>query len=83
MKVTVKLAGLITGHLPAGSSGNQAEIEIAEGATVSALMAQLGLPGEGSYLVIVDDETVPKARRGTHSLTDGASVAIVPPLKGG
>lgn len=83
MKVTVRLAGMITGHLPEGSTGDRAEIELAEGATVSALMARLGIPEEGTYLVIVDDVTVPRAVRGTYGLVDGASVAIVPPLKGG
>lgn len=83
MKVTVRLAGLITGHLPAGSTGDQAEIELADGATVAGLMAQLGIPEEGTYLVIVDDVTVPRAGRETYGLADGASVAIVPPLKGG
>lgn len=83
MKVTVRLAGMITGHLPAGSTGDQAEIELVEGATVTALMAQLGLPENGIYLVIVDDETVPKAARGAHVLANGATIAIVPPLKGG
>ena len=47
MKITVKTAGNLGKYLPAGSTGNLAKLEVAEGATPADVMSQLGLP-EGS-----------------------------------
>jgi thiamine biosynthesis protein ThiS len=81
MKVTVKMSGLIARYVPGSAEGT--EISLLEGATISSLMTRLGLPGDQTYLVIVNDSTIPKDRRSTHKLSDGDRVAIVPPLKGG
>lgn len=81
MKVTVKMSGLIARYVPGSAEG--AEVDLLEDATVSGLMTRLGLPGDQTYLVIVNDSTVPKDKRATHKLADGDRIAIVPPLKGG
>jgi thiamine biosynthesis protein ThiS len=75
------MSGLIAKLVPGSQDG--AEISLSEDATVSSLMAQLALPGNETYLVIVNDSTVPKDKRATHELSDGDRVSIVPPLKGG
>jgi sulfur carrier protein ThiS len=46
-------------------------------------MAQLGLPLEDSYLVILNGENLPKSERAERSLTEDDFLAIMPPLKGG
>ena len=81
MKVTVKMSGMIAKIVPGSAEG--IEVKLLEGATLSSLMTQLGLPGNETYLVIVNDSTVPKDRRATHKLSEGDRIAIVPPLKGG
>lgn len=81
MKVTVKMSGLIAKFVP--GSGDGVEVSLVDGATVTTVMTRLGLPGNETYLVIVNDSTVPKDKRATHKLSDGDRVAIVPPLKGG
>ncbi|MCK5273298.1 MAG: MoaD/ThiS family protein [Alphaproteobacteria bacterium] len=81
MKVTVKMSGMIARIVPGSADG--IEVKLLDGATVSSLMTRLGLPGNETYLVIVNDSTVAKDRRGTHKLSDGDRIAIVPPLKGG
>lgn len=81
MIVTVKMSGLIAKLVPGSASG--VEIDLADGSTVSSLMAKLGLPSSETYLVIANDTTVPKDKRSDHKLSNGDRVAIVPPLKGG
>ncbi len=83
MKITVKTAGTLGKYLPAGASGNLAEVEVPEGATPAAVMAQLGFPPESSYLVILNGATVPKAERPTRQLAEGDKLSLMPPLKGG
>ena len=82
MKISLKTAGNLGRYLPAGSRGNLAELEVAEGATPSDVMAQLGLPG-GSYLVVLNGENVPKAERASRRLARGDKLSVMPPLKGG
>ena len=75
-------AGMISGEVM-NKSADGIEVDIPNKATVKDLMTKLGLPGSETYLVIVNDGTVPKAKRAEHNLSDGDRVAIVPPLKGG
>ncbi len=83
MKLAVRTGGLLGKYLPAGSARNSAEIELPEGTTAAALIARLGMPPEGSYLVIHNGNAVPKAARAACTLADGDELAIMPPLKGG
>jgi len=83
VKITVKTSGLLGQYLPAGGARNEAEIEVAEGITPQGVIDKLGMPPDGSYLVIRNGETVPKAARTTVRLQAGDTLAIVPPLKGG
>jgi len=81
MKVTVKMSGLIARQVPGSAEGT--EMRLLDGTTISGLMARLGLPGNETYLVIVNDSTVANDRRASHVLSDGDRISIVPPLKGG
>lgn len=83
MKITVKTSGLLGKYLPGGDGGNEAQIEVEEEITPQGVIETLGMPPEGSYLVIRNGETVPKAARETVHLQAGDTLAIVPPLKGG
>ena len=83
MKITLTTAGILADHLPEGAQNNQVEIELAEGTTPVDVMEQLGMPRDDFYLVIVNDEVVPKSMRGHTKLHDGDELGIFPPLKGG
>ena len=83
MRILVKTGGLLGKYLPRGSTENHAEIEVPEGATPLDVIAQLGMPGDGSYLVIHNGSAVPKAERGSRALAADDKLAIMPPLKGG
>ncbi len=83
MKLAIRTGGLLGKYLPEGSARNAAEIELPEGTTAAGVLARLGMPPEGSYLVIHNGAAVPRDARATCQLADGAELAIMPPLKGG
>lgn len=83
MIIALKMSGLLTRYLPADAKDGRADIELPEGTTVAGLLRQLGIPGEGSYLIVVNDSTIPRDKRDGHVLSAGDAVAIVPPLRGG
>ena len=83
MKITVRTAGLLGKYLPPGSAANTAEIEVADGAAPSEVIAHLGMPADASYLVTLNGESVPRAERASRRLAADDRLAIMPPLKGG
>lgn len=83
MRIAFKTAGILVKYLPAGSKDRRAALEVPPGATPFDVIKQLGMPEDGSYLVIHNGASVPKAERASLSLADGDSLSIMPPLKGG
>lgn len=83
MRITVRASGLLVRYLPENARGKEAELEVPEGATPAQVVAQLGMPAERRYLVIRNGTAVPRAEHDTLALSDGDTLAIVPPLKGG
>lgn len=73
VRVEVRLKGSLADRFPDGRT----EVEVAEGATVEALVGALGLP-RASYVFAVNGAAV----RG-HALRDGDRVQIYPPMAGG
>ena len=71
----------VTGHLIDLCSVD--EVELPEGASVSAEEVALGIPLEQLGLVSVDGQAVSKARRDSTSLTDGNEMVVMAPLTGG
>ena len=83
MKIQFKTGGLFVEHLPAGSIGNTAELELPEDATPMDVMRQLGMPMDENYLVSLNGEVVVISERDTRMLAENDHLAIMPPLKGG
>ncbi len=83
MKIQFKTGGLFVEHLPAGSTGNTAELEVSENATPVDVMRQLGMPLEENYLVSLNGEVVVISERDRQVLLENDHLAIMPPLKGG
>ncbi len=83
MRITFKTAGIMAKYLPDGARNNVAEIEVASGATPLDVMAQLGIPPNGVYLVTHNGMAVPTAERPGLTLAENDTLAIMPPLKGG
>jgi sulfur carrier protein ThiS len=83
MRIQFKTGGLFVEHLPAGSTGNTAELDVPEGATPMAVMRQLGMPMDENYLVSLNGEVVVISERDSRVLTENDHLAVMPPLKGG
>ena len=83
MRITVKTAGLLGQHLPPGSERNRAVLDIAEDASPIDVMRLLGMPEEDSYLIMLNEEVVPTAKRPETKLSENDELGIFPPLKGG
>ena len=83
MRIQFKTGGLFVEHLPAGSTGNTAELQVPEGATPMDVMRQLGMPADENYLVSLNGEVVVISERDTRVLAENDHLAIMPPLKGG
>ena len=84
MRVSVKASGLYAKSLPSeGREGNVAPLDIAEGTTALDVLDRLGLARDGSYLMILNGQTLPKSERGERALDEDDLLAIMPPLKGG
>jgi molybdopterin converting factor small subunit len=82
VKVKVRLFGEFRDHLPEGSTGGSAIIELPDGATAFTLVERLGLPyeaEEGVLAVAVNDEVTDLRA----PLADGDIVSMFPPLAGG
>ncbi|GMQ76093.1 MAG: hypothetical protein BMS9Abin01_1357 [Gammaproteobacteria bacterium] len=83
MKIQFKTGGLFVEHLPAGSSGGMAELEVPDGATPTDVMRQLGMPLDENYLVSLNGAVVVTSERDTRVLAENDQLAVMPPLKGG
>ncbi len=83
VRIQFKTGGLFVEHLPAGSTGNMAELDVPEGATPMAVMRQLGMPMDENYLVSLNGEVVVISERDSRVLTENDHLAVMPPLKGG
>jgi sulfur carrier protein ThiS len=83
MKIQFKTGGIFVEHLPPGTSGSTAELEVSEGATPADVMRQLGMPMDENYLVSLNGAVVVISERDTKVLAEDDQLAIMPPLKGG
>ena len=79
----VRTAGLLGRYLPAGSTGNEARLEVDSQSTPLDIMRRLELPEGDRYLIMLNGRVVPAAQRPTIQLSDGDYIGIFPPLKGG
>ncbi len=84
MQIHLRLFASLRDRLPAADRG-RADIELAEGASLADLIAQLEIPEHLAQMVLVDGQQAPR-RRGQRSeriLVDGQTVSIFPPVSGG
>ena len=83
MKVTLKLYATLADHLPVGARNNRVELEVADAATVNAVLAPFSLPPKLTHLVLVNGVFVPPEDRAATVLNEGDALAVWPPIAGG
>ena len=83
MRITLKLYAGLAPYLPQGARENQIEIEVAEGASVAAVLEAQGCPPRLCHLVMHNGFHVPPAERAGRVLKAGDAVAAWPPIAGG
>ena len=77
MRVTVKLYGNLKKYLP--EKKESAQMEIAEGTTIAALLAQLSIPDSEVWMSAINDTVVDAATL----LHDGDLLEVFEPVGGG
>jgi len=84
MRITLKLYAGLTQHLPADArTGNQVELDVPEGSTISQVVEPYNLPPKLVHLVLINGVFVAPVDRGKPLLKEGDVLAIWPPVAGG
>ena len=81
MKIRVETTDELSSLLPGGEE--ETAIEMVDGATPHDALDHLGISKDSGYLLVVNEAIVPKANRDMLKLSDGDTLQILPPLKGG
>lgn len=79
MRVRAKVFATLAHYLPDTPPGAAVEVELAEGATIEALLAKLGVPLAEARMIFVNG----RARSPEWALQAGDEVGIFPPIGGG
>lgn len=88
MEITLKLFATLGEYLPHELNGrvrtyNQLPVDVAETATVQAVIDQFRVPRAKAHLVLVNGCFIPPAARAEHALRPGDELAVWPPIAGG
>jgi sulfur carrier protein ThiS len=83
MKVRLKLYASLGMYLPDGAERNQADVEVADGTTIRALLDQHNVPPQACHLVLLNGVFQAPGVRGGVKLKAGDAVAVWPPVAGG
>ncbi len=79
MKVELKLYASYRDHLPEGTHGDIAQMELKVGSTINDLMKEIELAEEKPKIIFKNG----KHAKPESIIEDGDSVAIFPPVAGG
>jgi molybdopterin synthase sulfur carrier subunit len=84
MKITFKLFATLTDYLPVSARrSNIIELDVAEDASISQIIAPFGLPPKLVHLVLVNGHYIQPGERLSRTLAAGDVLAIWPPIAGG
>lgn len=83
MQVTLKLFASLAPFLPDGAARNQADVEVADGTSIRALLDAYNVPPAACHLVLLNGVFQSPAVRTGVILKPGDAVAVWPPVAGG
>jgi thiamine biosynthesis protein ThiS len=83
MIINLKTGGLFTKLLPAGTTGNKAQLDVPDGMTPTGVVGHMGGDPDGRFLLVLNDKVVPPSERHSVILKDGDHLSLMPPIKGG
>ncbi|MCE2509980.1 MAG: MoaD/ThiS family protein [Alphaproteobacteria bacterium] len=83
MKITLKFYTTLKDYLPEGTKDNAAEIEVEDGASVQSVVERQGVPTNMIHMTLVNGAYVTPGDFASHTLKDGDTLAMWPPLAGG
>ena len=83
MKIRVKLISLQGPPPPGFDEVGNGALEAAQGATLGDLLERLELPGNETYVTLINGEPVPQNRRAARTVSADDTLTIFPPIKGG
>ncbi len=87
MKIRVKLYASLGTYLPEdiaeGPTGNEADMDVDDGATISGVFGGLGVPADLCHLVLVNGVFIAPGERDGYELCEADHLAVWPPIAGG
>jgi len=83
MNITIKLYAMLGEYLPVPSRDNTAGMDIPDDLSVTALIAQLGIPPAMAHLVLINGVYIEPEARLQRRFQPGDALAIWPPVAGG
>ena len=87
MRIRIKLFALLDKYIPEGTAigptGNEADLDVVDGTTITTVFDQLNLPAEHCHLVLVNGVFIPPSERHGHALAGDDHLAVWPPVAGG
>jgi molybdopterin synthase sulfur carrier subunit len=83
MKIRIKLYAMLGVYLPTHAKKNEADVEFAEGISITEILSVVGVPLEQCHLVLVNGVFVAPSERESRSVVEGDALAVWPPVAGG
>ena len=83
MKIRVKLISLPGPPPPGFDEDGNGTLEAVQGSTLGDLLERLKLPGNETYVTLINGEPVSRDRRSERTVRDGDTLTIFPPIEGG
>jgi sulfur carrier protein ThiS len=80
MKIHLHFVALRLSNLPAEGKD---ELELEEGASLTDALEVLGIGDNKTYMTLVNESSIPGTERATTVLTNGDTLTLFSPIKGG